>query len=173
VTGQPLAHEIDTRILAPLHMDATSVAASSEIPSPYSHGYVVNGDTLIDATMISPSIAWGQGDVISTAGDLSTFFDALSDGVLLPPELLAEMQAVNANEGSGELGLGLQQVHLPCATLLGHGGDIPGYYASAFNDLEHDRQFVLLENSVTFDDKVGGPESVRLHDQLATDAVCS
>ena len=75
--------------------------------------------------------------------------------------------------GSGEeLGLGLQVVSLPCTTFTGHSGSTFGYKAAAFNDLEHDRQLVVLFNSVTLDDQVGGPETAAISNALLESAAC-
>jgi len=153
-------------------LNHTTVAVGTAMPSPTAHGYFLNQGALSDVTNLSPSLAWGQGTVISTVDDLREFFDALFAGKVVPKALLSEMMTTRKGSGGETLGLGLQQVELPCGTVVGHSGDIPGYHASSFNDLSRDRQVTVFANVLTLDDQVGTPESYALHDQLIFDAFC-
>ena len=82
------------------------------------------------------------------------------------------MRVATTSTTGEHLGLGLQVIKLPCGTFVGHSGSTPGYKAISFLDLEHDRQFVLLANSVTLDDRVGNKNAVRAFDAVATAAAC-
>ena len=70
------------------------------------------------------------------------------------------------------LGLGLQVIELPCGTFIGHSGSTPGYKAAAFSDLAGDRQFVLLVNALTQDDRVGDEAASAAFDAAAVAAAC-
>ncbi len=51
------------------------------------------GSALFEHTDIDPAWAWGAGDIVSTPGDLTTFFRALlGGGRLLQPAELAQMK---------------------------------------------------------------------------------
>ena len=109
---------------------------------------------------------------MSTPRDLATFFDALFGGRLLPPEALAEMQTTTVAVQGEVLGLGLQAVELPCGRFIGHSGSTPGYKAAAFTDLARDRQFVIVVNSLTQDDRVGDEQAAAAFDEAVRSAAC-
>jgi len=170
-TGIPMAEQIRTRLIEPLHLEATAVPADGALEPPFARGYFVT-DRLLDATNVDPSASSFGGNLVSTADDLAVFFDALFGGRLVPPALLAEMEQATVSSTGERLGLGLQVVDLPCGTFIGHSGSTPGYKAAAFNDLTGDRQFVILVNSLTLDDRVGGPEAAQAFDQALNLAAC-
>ena len=125
-----------------------------------------------DVTAVDPSLSSYGGNLVSTPADLATFFDALFDGRLLPPASLAEMQATTVAQQGEVLGLGLQVVELPCGTFIGHSGSTPGYKAAAFTDLGRDRQFVIVVNSLTQDDRVGDEAAAAAFDEAVRFAAC-
>jgi D-alanyl-D-alanine carboxypeptidase len=149
-TGQPLARELQDRIFAPLGLDHTSLPfADLTPPSPYAHGYLLNqpGATgLVDITQLSPSIAWADGGLVSTAPDIARFYTALLTGRLLPPQLLHQMlTTVPTGPGTG-YGLGIISLQVPCGTAWGHDGNFPGYTSNAFTTLGG-RQVIVLINA--------------------------
>ena len=132
LTGTTLEQQLRQRIFKPLGLEATSLPTAPEIEGAHAHGYVgfgtipsLKAGTYLDATsLVSPSIAWAAGGIVSNADDVTTFYAALLDGRLLRPELLAEMKSV---VGPGEYGLGLRFLYPHCGAAYGHFGDIPGY----------------------------------------------
>jgi D-alanyl-D-alanine carboxypeptidase len=133
VTGRPLGQELQVRIVDPLQLRATSFDVDATIHDPFAHGYIgahpglpIAAGTLLDITaLLSPSFAWGAGNMASNAADVTRFFVALLRGQLLPPTQLAEMKtgsAVNSNYG-----LGLRKAYTSCGTAYDHEGDFPGY----------------------------------------------
>ncbi|MFF8912010.1 serine hydrolase domain-containing protein [Streptomyces sp. NPDC015032] len=82
VTGHSFAHELERRILQPLHLNHTSLPAADDprIPSPHAQVFV-DGQ---DVSEQSP-YPWAEGGMISTAADLDRFITALFRGRLLPP----------------------------------------------------------------------------------------
>lgn len=133
VTGRPYGEEIRRRIIAPLHLNHTSVPGdATTIDDPHPRGYVRPGEDapLIDITAFSPSIAGASGEMISSAADLDHFLDALVRGRLLRPAQLKEMMHTTPTGDEGrEYGLGLERRELKsCGGVYwGHGGDIFGY----------------------------------------------
>jgi D-alanyl-D-alanine carboxypeptidase len=132
VTGTTLERQLRQRIFEPLELEATSLPTAREIEGAHAHGYVgfatvpsLKAGTYLDATsLVSPSIAWGAGGIISNAGDVTTFYATLLHGRLLRPDLLTEMKSM---VGPGEYGLGLWFLHSRCGAAYGHFGDTPGY----------------------------------------------
>jgi len=105
-----------------------------------------------DITRFNPSFFWASGALVSNVDDLDRFYDALSDGRLLPKRLLAEMPtpvdtgAPGTGYGLG-LGLGLEIYTLPCgATVAGHTGALPGYNSGSFRLLGDDKDARVVAN---------------------------
>jgi D-alanyl-D-alanine carboxypeptidase len=131
VTGRSLADELQARLFRPLGLRSTSFPSGATLDGRYAHGYFVSRPpmpfptgTLIDvSTILSPS-AWGAGQIVSNADDLTRFFAALLEGRLLRAPQLAAMKTDVAASGYG---LGLRIAHTACGTAYGHDGDVPGY----------------------------------------------
>jgi D-alanyl-D-alanine carboxypeptidase len=147
-TGRPLARELRLRILAPLHLRATSLPTAPRIAGRHAHGYFLR--PLEDVTIGSPSVQWAAGALVSNADDLARFYRALLGGRLLRADLLRLMRTTVAAPllGPGHAyGLGLQRLPSPCGTLWGHTGASPGYAADALNSKNGQRQVVVLVNA--------------------------
>jgi D-alanyl-D-alanine carboxypeptidase len=147
-TGHPLAAELRSRILTPLHLRATSLPAGPDLAGRHAHGYFLR--PLTDVTIGSPSVQWAAGALVSNAEDLARFFRALLAGRLLRPDLLELMTTTVAAPQLGpgqEYGLGLQRVSERCGALWGHTGASPGYVADALNTRNGRRQIVVLTNA--------------------------
>ncbi len=168
VTGNPIGAELRQRIFEPLGLRSTLFASSQRIPGAHAHGYLVSGkNKLQDVTGVSPSYAWAAGAIVSTASDIARFYRALLGGQLLPPDLLQAMETFE-----DDYGLGLFHVKLPCGEIVGHDGAIAAYLTLAFNSTDGKRQFVVLANSLTFDDQVGGKQAQRALGRLLQTAAC-
>ena len=161
VTGQPLAGQLQQRILGPLDLGDTELPVTEQtIASPFIHGYaprdqdwqVTDGPAgLLDVTKMDPSWAWAAGAMVSTTPDLAHFYQALLSGELLDPEQLQAMQTtVDASQQFGHgvrYGLGLTLLRPGCATeLWGHGGALAGYRTTAFSTKDANRQLVATTN---------------------------
>jgi D-alanyl-D-alanine carboxypeptidase len=150
VTGQTPAAEISSRILVPLGLHDTSFPlTSTQIPGPHAQGYY---GSLNVTSLVNPSSAWTAGAMISTAGDVARFYQALLTGRLLPPAEQRELLTTIPVNDSGELypehyGLGIYSVQLPCGTAWGHDGGYPGGIKSyAYTSTDGSRQAVLIYN---------------------------
>jgi D-alanyl-D-alanine carboxypeptidase len=100
ITRHSLGRELQARLFGPLALRATSYPAGARLGGRYAHGYLVGkpplpvprGSLLDVSTLLSPS-AWGAGQIVSSASDVTAFFAALLKGRLLPPALLKAMKA--------------------------------------------------------------------------------
>ncbi|GAA0394860.1 serine hydrolase domain-containing protein [Streptomyces luteireticuli] len=135
VTGHPYATEIERRVLRPLDLRNTTLPGTSpRMPDPHGRAYSKLLSTAPDAkvhdtTELNPSWGWAAGEIISTTGDLTRFYEALLDGRLLPrhqqQELLTTVP-VQAQEMSA-YGLGIARSRLSCGTTVWfHSGGIHG-----------------------------------------------
>jgi D-alanyl-D-alanine carboxypeptidase len=138
ITRHSLGEELDARIVGPLGLHATSYPVGAGLSGSVAHGYQgaapglpIPAGRLVDVTTrVSPS-AWGAGQLVSDADDLTRFFAALLGGRVLPSAELRDMtspvsggKAVPFTVGYG---LGLDIFHTSCGIAYGHLGDMPGY----------------------------------------------
>jgi len=126
MTREPLGQALQERILMPLAMRSTSLPLTLELPlaPDFVHGYLslVAGSPLTDvAPLITPSIGWAAGGLVSNARDVTTFYRALLTGKLLPPAQLKEMETPSAADAT--YGLGLSILFTSCGRAYGHAGD--------------------------------------------------
>jgi D-alanyl-D-alanine carboxypeptidase len=143
-SGNSLGSELRRRIFAPLRLQATSLPSAPRIAGRYAHGYYLR--PLEDVSVESPSLAWAAGALVSNADDLAVFFRALLRGRLLSPKLLRAMETtLESGAGAGH-GLGLAAARLPCGTVWGFAGGVPGYSTAAFSSKDGRRQAVVLVN---------------------------
>jgi D-alanyl-D-alanine carboxypeptidase len=125
VTGHKLADEFQTRIFEPLALDATSFPMGTSIDGAFAHGYLGPAGSLVDMTVLDPSVAWAAGGIVSNARDLTKFYSSLFTGRLLPAAQLNDMKT--GFPVVGVYGLGLQITSTKCGWAFGHIGDFPGY----------------------------------------------
>ncbi len=140
VTHQPYQHYIEKHIFTPLGMRETSLPiAQLPLPQPFTRGYQPSefysgqpGGESIDLTKQSPSMFTGSGNVISTTGDLSTFFKNLSQGKLLNEHSLSLMHTADVANPI-QYGLGIMQFTTPCGMVRGHSGNVYGYATEVYS----------------------------------------
>jgi D-alanyl-D-alanine carboxypeptidase len=123
VTGQPLADQLEQRILQPLGLGDTELPTTQRaLAGTHARGYappdedwqVTDGPArLVNVTEMDTSWGWAAGAMVSTTADLARFYQALLGGQLLTPELLTQMRTtVDASQvGRGaRYGLGLEML---------------------------------------------------------------
>lgn len=99
---------------------------------------------------------YAAGGILSTAGDVAAFLDALFGGNLLTPETLQEMHGFvdapdqDVPEQVG-YGLGLRRLRIEGEELVGHSGTIPGYSGIALHNPRHNLTVAILSNQSTID----------------------
>jgi D-alanyl-D-alanine carboxypeptidase len=157
VTGRPYGDAVAARILRPLGMAHTVVPGNDpRIHGRHVHGYLSMADGgLEDITAHDQSSARGEGDMISTTGDLDRMLAALFSGELLPPELLQLMftlppDDVRMLDGSpARYSTGLQQATVNGVILWGKTGETYGYKNAAFSTRDRQRRFVIAYSPTT------------------------
>jgi D-alanyl-D-alanine carboxypeptidase len=150
VTGRTLERELRERIVKRLRLGATSYPTGTAMSGRVAHGYVgarpglpIPPGTLLDVTtLLSPS-AWGSGQLVANADDVTRFFSALLRGRLVPAAQLAGMKA---DVRRAEYGLGLMISYTRCGTAFGHRGDIPGYRSIVWSTGNGRRTAVVMVN---------------------------
>lgn len=153
LTGRRYGEVIASRILDPLGMRRTSLPGKGpRIHGPHVHGYMRMTDgSLLDITTYEQTSAWGEGEMISTTGDLDRFQTALFSGTLLPRPVLEHMftlpDGVRMVDGSpARYGAGLQTVTMNGITLWGKTGERYGYASFMMATRDQQRRAVLTFN---------------------------
>ncbi|GAA1621504.1 serine hydrolase domain-containing protein [Catellatospora bangladeshensis] len=152
ITGRTVAHEIDKRIIRPLDLRHTYLPGTAiRIRGPHAAAYIPwYGGVLLDFADYNMSWAWAAGELVSTTGDLNTFYRALLTGRLLRPALLAQMQTtvpwVPGAPEYGGYGLGLYSNLLSCGLVWGHDGLVLGHSAISWHTADGRRQVTVAQN---------------------------
>ncbi|GAB3972224.1 serine hydrolase domain-containing protein [Actinoallomurus acanthiterrae] len=165
ITGRSYAHEVQRRILRPLHLRGTYVLDRHDprLPGSHSHGYVAvttNGKTVLDDVSEQSPYPWAEGGIISTSADLTHFIRAIFQGRVVPRSVLGAMFTVpnveyadknNCNIGPGAgracYSAGLMRVTMPNGvTGWGKTGSRPGYTSGMFATRDLRRVLVYSMN---------------------------
>ncbi|MEU6962721.1 serine hydrolase domain-containing protein [Streptomyces chrestomyceticus] len=133
-TGHSYAQEVQQRVLNPLRLRQTSFPGlDPRMPAPHPTAYSrlrqkEPDAPVVDATEQNMSWLGAAGDIISTTGDVNTFFRALTRGRLLGPAATREMFTTVPAETKGyRYGLGIESVTLSCGvTVVGKTGRANG-----------------------------------------------
>ena len=157
LSGRPLKEVLDRQIFEPAGMRASTLGGRPSVL-----GHTVDGpsgDPGLD-------IFLAAGGGVSTADDYDRFLQTLLGGELLPQGLVDEMATATGTVpfGSGDYGLGLWLVHMPCGDAVGHNGAMEGFSTTAWALRDSARSVVVLTND-------GDLHAVT--DYLATQALCS
>ena len=169
--GKGFGQIVRDRILEPLGLNQTSFPAadSSDLPKPFSRGYMYMDNLLTlsttrlpadliakaqdgslkpnDYTSANPSWTWAAGQGVSTAGDLMTLAEGLTDGKLLNPDLQKKRMDSLApidpdNPDAARYGMALAQF----GPLYGHTGELPGYNTFMGRDPQNNVTLVVWTN---------------------------
>ncbi|GAA4477076.1 serine hydrolase domain-containing protein [Rhodococcus olei] len=150
--AKPLPQIYRDRLFGPVGLTSTMFPdlADSGLPAPNSHGYFYGTNMLTidnpalpadmqaaarngtlapaDVTFDNPSWAWAAGSGISTADDLATWVEALTDGKVLSADMqqkrMASPEPTDPNNPSAAgYGWGIAKF----GPMYGHTGELPGY----------------------------------------------
>jgi D-alanyl-D-alanine carboxypeptidase len=156
VTDSTWAAEVRRRILQPLQLTHTFVAGMEPVPGGVLPGYVdldMDGQLEnVDTGGPWPSLETTEGAagaIVSSAGDLATFADALFHGRLLRPATLRQMVAEGPHHPrNSNYGLGVE-ISRPDyrLTVWGHGGFTLGFKSALWYLPQHKLVVAVLTNN--------------------------
>ncbi len=115
LTGKSYGEFLQERVFAPLGMASTRIVSHSDLIPHRASGYFWTGSGFRNGEFIAESIlSYGGGGIVSTAGDLALWAQALLKPKLLKPESIAEAwtpaRLKNGTASSYGLGWGIQTV---------------------------------------------------------------
>jgi CubicO group peptidase (beta-lactamase class C family) len=153
VTGCPYAEAATDEVLRPAGMVDSAFEALDQDPPRLATGYLVSDDGPPEAwraNIFSVTAAgMPDGGMITTAGDLARLIDALLDGHLVSPTLLAAMQTPQGppSDHVVQYGYGLElALENGQVAIIGHGGSDPGVSTLVSHFLEATTTIVVLCN---------------------------
>ncbi|MGO2112299.1 MAG: serine hydrolase domain-containing protein [Pseudoclavibacter sp.] len=110
ITGDPIDEVFDERIADRGNLEVTSLPSEAELPEGGAHGYFELDGVYIDVSKQSGSLWSGAGGVVSTVGDVNSFYRGLMQGAYLHAGELHE--ALDLNDAG--YGIGIQGHADPC-----------------------------------------------------------
>lgn len=164
VTGRSLGRQIQRDLLAPNGLDSTSYPTTTAMPTPYSHGYLVQPlGAPRDVTVQNPGVAGGAGAMISDVADLKAWAKLLGKGHLLSRSLRHQQRMFRTLVPGVvhiEYGLGISRLN----GFLGHNGGILGYSTAMYYLPSRHATIVVAVNQ----DNVGSITATALFVSLAS-----
>ena len=147
--GEGYEEAVRVRILAPLGMDATWIAPPAA-PGDVAIGYGKVGPLLTPISpLFDPALVAAGGGWISTLDDLGRWRQALRDGSLLAPALVAELTApavAVADPPGSAYGFGFELQTIAGEEWWGHWGQTIGFKSGFLHLPARDATIVLLAN---------------------------
>lgn len=154
-TGQSLGEVFRERFFGPLELGDTFCQCDGPPPPGSARGYLVRATGPVDLddgtdyrpTKSAATVAYGAGDIVSTAADLADWVRSVYGGQLLEPESVALMTDFNySSYARGTYGLGTRTRLFDGARMFGHTGSLRGYAAAMWHFPETDLTIVVLTN---------------------------
>ncbi|HSY35779.1 MAG TPA: serine hydrolase domain-containing protein [Acidobacteriaceae bacterium] len=162
VSGQTYAEFLRDHILGPLNMKDTGFGGPPEIISNRAFGYIPVDGKLLDADWLDPSVLGAAGAMYSTGADLTRWIDALENGRVLKPASLAEMNTPRLED----YGYGIFIEHQYGAEVIGHNGNLRGWYSQVEFYPHRNSEFVVLSNVSTAGDPKRSPGTYAVINEL-------
>ncbi len=139
--GTALADVLRADVVEPLGLRSTTMTGAGPAPANLVHGYTLVDGGPVDVAYSAMQSGSASEGMISTVGEINTFYAALLDGGLLPPPSVMAMKG----RANADYGLGLEQWNDRCTNgfYYGHAGDVPGYGTIAMSSADGNRQLAM------------------------------
>jgi len=145
VTGKEVIDIFNEKIFQPLGMKNTFWPNTRYLPIPYSHGYTLDNNALIDATNYNPSWGDAAGILISNVSDLKIWAKEMGERELLSDKMKSERFAwVNSDAPGLSSGFGIDKV----MDWVGHPGAIFGYNSQIWYNTVKKITVIVTTNSM-------------------------
>jgi D-alanyl-D-alanine carboxypeptidase len=158
-SGQPLYTLMRNKIFDPLAMNDTYTQIHEDLPGGFVNGYedMDEDGELDDVTDFNDGAGLGDGGLISTVADLTTFYQALlQEQTLLSPAAMAEMLDFQPTEDSN-YSLGLDSWETDYGNAQGHSGAVSGFVSIGMYLPEYKTTIMVLSANIDID-----PEAIAM-----------
>jgi CubicO group peptidase (beta-lactamase class C family) len=176
-TGNSWVQNLHTYILTPLNMTSTFVGAFEAPNGPVAHLWDATWGEVSSPMTSLFSSAVGSGGILSTAGEMAKWYNALFSGALLADSSLKEIinfQPIHCAYIGFNYGLGLEESYHSDPSIdraFFHTGGMPGYRSVMWYDIRSKSVISMMTNGgLTNNDLILGPLLTVLHDQYPTQA---
>ncbi len=142
ITGKDAYQVIREKVIDPLNLSNTYFGGPFFMSEPYSHGYYLGDEGLIDATNWNPSWGYTAGAMISKLEALKQWAYHLAHGALLSETTKAERYNFK-----NSYGFCLQSVSYKNDLWVGHPGSIPGYNTQMWYNSAKKTTIIINSNS--------------------------
>lgn len=170
VSGKPFKDYVTENILIPLQMQSTYVELPKERRARLATGYgrrMPDGQREVIPFWDAQGMTSAFG-LFSTASDLAKYvawqmrLSEARDKEILEPTTMRSMQRVQwvDPEWKEGWGLGFHVVHRPQGELVGHLGQVPGYFSTTYRDPQRKLAVIVLTNSMDAQPYLGQPRSI-------------
>jgi CubicO group peptidase (beta-lactamase class C family) len=153
VTGQPFTEYLHTNLFAPTGLHHTGFYGNQQLAGRIPRSYINGEDVGSPASWPGPFwVSLGNGGVVSTTGDLYTWWNALRTGKVLPPAQTAALftRATAKDEPGAFYGYGWSLEDSPYGPLISHeGGGIGGNSIISYYS-DHDLLLIITSNRMTY-----------------------
>ena len=122
ISKKTYAENLETRILKKAQLRNTLLSPKVDSNNNESYSYNFLNEKWVKTDEWDMSLAFGAGDIVSTTSDLTTFFHALFNGILVKKSTLDEMTKLEQSYGKGLLTLPFGE-----RKFYGHTGGIEGF----------------------------------------------
>jgi D-alanyl-D-alanine carboxypeptidase len=153
-TGESRAEQVQKRLLNPLGLKDTYTATEEDYPqSRLARGYSHDKGEPVDVTHLYPmSFAGPSGDMISTAGDLVKWLEAIFNGDVVEEPYLkefvtAQVEGTYPGTAMSAHALGTMIFSYNDLEVVGYRGALQGYISIMAHEREHSISAVILTNS--------------------------
>jgi D-alanyl-D-alanine carboxypeptidase len=157
VTGNSVGDEIHIRFLSRLDLHDTYIGWADTVHGEYMHGWSTyldwqNPNKQIDVATIPftaiLSSAWSAGGMVSTAGDLARWADALYSGKVVSEASLKTMKSFRRDAKGSDIGLGMLRFPYYSQIFYGHDGRLLGYQSLMASAPDDTLSVAILVNSL-------------------------
>jgi D-alanyl-D-alanine carboxypeptidase len=131
--GEPLYVLTRERIIEPLNLTNTYTQIAETLPGEFVWSYedVDQDGTEEEVSQVNDGAGLADGGIISTVGDLTTFYEALLlDETLLSEESMEELLDFQTADESGGYSLGLGEYESDWGPAIGHSGAVVGFLSN-------------------------------------------
>ncbi|HET7433888.1 MAG TPA: serine hydrolase domain-containing protein [Thermoanaerobaculia bacterium] len=149
VTGTPYADYMRKQVFEPAGLKHTDYDVNDKVIVNRAHGYSRSHGEWINAPYISMTTPYAAGALISTVDDLARWNDALAEGKLVDPKLLARAQtSYRLSDGTMTgYGYGWGMRTYEGHRIVEHGGGINGFQSYALAMPDDHIYVVVLANA--------------------------
>ena len=144
-SGTPFHELVAERVCRPAGLTRTAFLRTDELPGDVAVGYVTMDGVVRSNIFHLPVRGSGDGGIFTTLDDVTRLWDALEAGVIVAPDVAAEMTRVRSVDGDRAYGLGFW-LH-PTRDVVSLEGFDAGVSFRAVHDREHHVRHTVIGNT--------------------------